>query len=137
MSTNLQGTIVVVEDNDDDSYLLTRQLVRAQIDDQVTVFGNGEEAHDHLLQASHPPLVVFLDLRLPGLSGIEILERLRLVPRLKTLPVIVMTGSLDPEDVKECGRLGVTAYLPKPISLNVFIKTVAHLFPKKNISEEN
>ena len=127
----------MVEDNEDDSYLLTRELARAQIDDQVTVFGNGEEALDFLLHASHPPLVVFLDLRLPGLSGIELLGRLRQEKRLKTVPVIIMTGSLEPEDVKACTRLGVTSYLPKPVSLNDFIKTVAHLFPEKSISEEN
>lgn len=134
-SLNLQNPIVVVEDNEDDSYLLTRQLARAQIDDHITVFGNGEAALDFLLNTSQLPLVIFLDLHLPGLGGVELLQRLRREPRLHTVPVIIMTGSLDPGDIKECERLGVTTYLPKPISLTVFIKAVAHLFPKASDAE--
>jgi len=121
-------SILVVEDNDDDSFLLTRQLARAHFEDCVTVIGNGEDAFDHLLH-SPTPLAIFLDLRLPGMSGLELLEKIRATEGLAKVPVIVMTGSVDPEDVKECTRLGVTAYLPKPVGLTTFIKTVAHLFP--------
>ncbi len=124
----------MVEDNEDDSYLLTRQLIRAQIDDHVAVFGNGEDALEFLLRTSQVPLVIFLDLRLPGLSGVDLLKRVRREPRLQAVPVIVMTGYLDSQDVKACERLGVTTYLPKPISLTVFIKAVAHLFPHKSVS---
>jgi len=120
--------ILVVEDNANDSYLLTRQLARAHFEDCVTVIGNGQDAFDYLLRAP-TPLAVFLDLRLPGMSGIQLLEKIRQEERLRTVPVIVMTGSVDPKDVEECSRLGVTAYLPKPVGLSTFIKTVAHLFP--------
>jgi CheY-like chemotaxis protein len=121
--------ILVVEDNADDSFLLTRQLARAHFEDCVTVIGNGQDAFDYL-QHSQLPLAVFLDLRLPGLSGIELLEKIRQDERLRSVPVIVMTGSVDPHDVAECSRLGVTAYLPKPVALTTFIKTVTHLFPE-------
>ncbi len=122
--------ILVVEDNADDSFLLTRQLARAQFEDCVTVIGNGQDALDFLLHTGTVPLAVFLDLRLPGMSGTQLLEKMRAEPRLQAVPVIVMTGSVDPRDVEECSRLGVTAYLPKPVTLSTFIKTVAHLFPK-------
>lgn len=122
--------MLVVEDNVDDSFLLTRQLARAHIDDCVTVIGDGKDALSFLLHATPLPLAVFLDLRLPGLSGIQLLEAIRREPRLKTIPVIIMTASVDPKDVEACGRLGVTAYLPKPVSVTTFIKIVAHLFPK-------
>jgi len=129
--------ILVVEDNADDSFLLTRQLARAHFDDCVTVIGNGQDAFDFLQHTTAIPLAVFLDLRLPGMSGTQLLEKIRQEPRLRDVPVIVMTGSVDPRDVEECSRLGVTAYLPKPVTLTTFIKTVAHLFPKMAGSEEN
>jgi CheY-like chemotaxis protein len=120
--------ILVVEDNADDSFLLTRQLARAHFEDCVTVIGNGQDAFDYL-QHSATPLAVFLDLSLPGMSGLQLLEKIRQDDRLRPVPVIVMTGSVDPKDVDACTRLGVTAYLPKPVGLTTFIKTVAHLFP--------
>ncbi len=122
--------MLVVEDNEHDSFLLTRQIARAHLNDCVTVVGNGTEALNLLMRLPTPPLAIFLDLKLPGLSGIEVLERLKQEPRFRSIPVIVMTGSDNPKDVEECGRLGVTAYLSKPISLATFIKTVAHLFPQ-------
>ncbi len=120
--------ILVVEDNADDSFLLTRQLARAHFEDCVTVIGNGQDALDYL-RRSPAPLAVFLDLRLPGISGVELLRHVREDERLRRVPVIIMTGSDDPVDMETCDKLGVTAYLSKPIGLSSFIKTVAHLFP--------
>jgi CheY-like chemotaxis protein len=122
--------ILVVEDDANDSFMLLRQIEKAQIDDHVTVIRDGREAFDFLLKSSPPPLAVFLDLKLPGLNGIEFLEKLRQDTRLKSVPVIAMTGSMNPHDESECARLGATAYLQKPISLTIFIKTVSHMFPK-------
>jgi CheY-like chemotaxis protein len=121
--------ILVVEDDANDSFMLIRQLEKAQIDDSVTVVENGLRALEFLAQAQQLPLAVFLDLRLPGLSGIEVLEKIRQDSRLKELPVIIMTGTADPHDIDKCKSLGVTAFLPKPVALSHFIKTVAHLFP--------
>ena len=121
--------ILVVEDNADDSFLLTRQLARAHFEDCVTVISNGQDALDYLLHSA-TPLAVFLDLRLPGMSGIQLLEKIRQDERLRAVPVIVMTGSVDPKDVEACNQLGVTAFLAKPVGLSSFIKTVAHLFPE-------
>jgi len=123
--------ILIVEDNDDDSFMLIRQLERAQIHDHATVITNGREALDLLLKESAaPPLAVFLDLHLPGLGGIQVLEGIRKTPHLESVPVFIMTGSDDPKELEECRKLGITAYLPKPIQLRTFIKAVAHLFPK-------
>jgi len=135
MAQNEATQILVIEDNADDSFLLYRQLAKAQIDDHVTLIGNGKEALDFLLQLSVPPLVIFLDLKLPGLNGIEVLERIRQEARFKTVPVIIMTGSDNPSDLEKCSNLGVTSYLSKPIGLTTFIKTVAHLFPKITVPE--
>lgn len=121
--------LLVVEDNLNDSYLLTHQIARAEIYDCVTVIDNGKEALDFLLSASPPPLAVFLDLNLPGLGGIDLLKRIKKEPRLRDIPVIVMTGSVLPKDMDECAKLGVAAYLPKPISLSTFLMTVAQWYP--------
>jgi CheY-like chemotaxis protein len=136
MDSNSPAPILVVEDNADDSFLLTRQLARAHFDDCVTVITNGQDAFDHL-QHSDIPLAVFLDLNLPGMSGLQLLEKIRADSRLHQVPVIVMTGSDDPGNVEECNRLSVTAYLAKPVGLTAFIKTVTHLFPSAAGREEN
>lgn len=133
MQTDKLTRLLVVEDNEDDSFLLTRQLARAHLDDCVTVIGNGSDALAFLLQTRPPPLAIFLDLNLPGMSGIKLLERIKEEPRLQAVPVIIMTGSVNPKDVEVCSRLGVSAYLPKPVSINTFIKTVTHLFPENAI----
>ena len=130
MESASSTSILVVEDNADDSFMLTRQLQKAQIDDHATVIENGEAALNFLLKAERPPLAIFLDLRLPGLSGIELLKRVKQDSRLQSIPVIIMTGSTDPKHLDECTRLGATAFLEKPVALTTFIKTVAHLFPR-------
>ncbi len=114
-----------------------RQLEKAQIDDSVTVVENGLKALEFLAQAQQLPLAVFLDLRLPGLNGIEVLEKIRQDSRLKELPVVIMTGTGDPRDIDKCKSLGVTAFLEKPVGLSNFIKTVAHLFPRGPVAQPN
>ncbi len=116
--------ILVVEDSIDDSFLLTRELARANMDHEVRVIGDGQDALDFIMQTSPTPDVVFLDLKLPRLSGIELLQEIRKEPRLHALPVIVMTGSINPRDAEMCARLGVTAFLPKPVSLEIFRKVI-------------
>ena len=64
------------------------------------------------------------------MGGIDVLREMKKEPGLKDVPVVVMTGSLKAADMDECARLGVTAYLTKPIGLSTFIKTVTDLFPK-------
>jgi len=128
MKPTKRSQILVVEDDKDDIFLLNHQLARAKIKDHVIFIDNGREALDYLLQSPVPPIALFLDLHLPGLSGVEVLERMRQEPRLLDVPVVVMTGYNDPHDMKKCHELGVTAYLRKPINLSTFIKTVADLF---------
>ena len=129
--------ILVIEDNADDSFLLTRQLARAHFDDCVTVIGNGQDALDYLLHSESIPLAIFSICVFPECRARSLLEKIREERRLEAVPVIVMTGSVDPRDVAECSRLGVTAYLPKPVTLTTFIKTVAHLFPKVDVPQAN
>lgn len=126
--------ILIIEDNPDDCFFLTRQLNRARLDDHVTVIPDGQEALDFLLQnsSSEKPLqflCIFLDLRLPSLDGIPLLRKLRVIPALSEIPVIVMTSSNEGRDLEECQRLAVKAYVTKPVRLTDFIKAVTHVFP--------
>ena len=126
--------ILIIEDNPDDCFFLTRQLNRARLDDHVTVIPDGQEALDFLLQnsSSGSPLqfvCIFLDLRLPSLDGIPLLRKLRVIPALSDIPVIVMTSSNEERDLEECRRLSVKAYVTKPVKLTDFIKAVTHVFP--------
>ena len=132
MTSSPSTQILIVEDDENDSYLLTRQIASAQIEELVTVITTGEEALQFLREQTSPPLACFVDIRLPGMSGIELLTVVRAEPTLKNIPVIIMTGSCNPNDATVCHQLGVTAFLEKPIGLSTFIKTVAHLFPEKS-----
>lgn len=125
--------ILIIEDNPDDTFFLTRQLNRAKLDDHVTVISDGQEALDFLLKNSTEDglhfVAIFLDLRLPSLDGLPLLRKLRENPRLHDIPVIVMTSSNEERDIEECQRLEVKAYVTKPVRLTEFIKAVAHVFP--------
>ena len=125
--------ILIIEDNPDDTFFLTRQLNRAKLDDHVTVISDGQEALDFLLKNSEEDglnfVAIFLDLRLPSLDGLPLLRKVRDVPRLKDLPVIVMTSSNEERDIEECQRLKVKAYVTKPVRLSDFIKAVTHVLP--------
>ena len=121
--------ILVVEDSVDDSFLLTRQLARANLENQIRVIGDGQDALDFLLDCLDVPQAVFLDLNLPTLNGLEVLRRLRQEVRYRIVPVIVMTGSLNPRDVDECTKLGVSAYLPKPVGIATFARILGPLLP--------
>lgn len=124
--------VVVVEDNLDDRDLLIRQLRKAKIDEHVKFLTDGREALEFL---SHLPpalpfmdlIAIFLDLKLPGMSGVELLRAIRSLPRTQNIPVIIMTSSLDPRDFEECQALRVSAFVPKPITFDSFSKAITGL----------
>jgi CheY-like chemotaxis protein len=133
--TKEPARILIIEDNPDDCFFLTRQLNRARLDDHVTIIGDGKEALDFLVQGSGTAspvqvVAIFLDLRLPSLDGIPLLREMRAIPQLREIPVIVMTSSNEESDLAECRRLDVKAYVNKPVRLTDFIKAVAHVFPE-------
>ena len=122
--------VLVIEDNNDDSDLLVRQLQRNNFEGSVKVVPDGQAAWD-LLNSDIPRqdlIAIFLDLKLPKLSGLKLLARIRDDAKLCTIPVFVMTSSNDPKDLEECKRLGVEGYIPKPVTFTTFSKAVADLF---------
>ena len=124
--------VLVVEDNEDDKALLLRQLRKSGTDSHVKFIPDGKEALDFLTNL--PPatpfcdlIAIFLDLGLPSMSGLEVLRRIKKLPRVANIPVIIMTGSLNPKDFEECQRLQVASFVAKPISFEIFSKAITSL----------
>jgi two-component system, response regulator len=124
--------VLVIEDNPDDRELLLRQLRKSGLGDHVKFISDGKEALDFLTGPKAPPpddlIVILLDLRLPSLSGLELLRHLRSRPQFQSVPVTVMTSSNDPKDLEECRRLNVAHYVNKPVTFSSFSKAVADVF---------
>lgn len=125
--------VLVVEDNDDDQELLLRQLKKAKISERILFIKDGNKAVELLSRDDEQGIrsklcAVFLDLKLPGTGGIEILRLIRSKPETAHLPVIIMTGSTNPKDMEECQRLKATSYISKPISFQSFCVAIANVF---------
>jgi len=124
--------ILVIEDNLNDQDLLYRQMRKANIENHILFVNDGNKAMDLLLQDAQNPkskiLAVFLDLNLITSSGLDVLRMIRKNSKLARMSVVIMTGSEDPEDRKECERLQVVNYLAKPISAQTLCMAIANLF---------
>ena len=125
--------IVVVEDNADDRELLLRQLRKAGLANHMKFIGDGKKALDLLTgpkreEIAKNLIAIFLDLKLGGMSGLELLRHLRQHVAYAETPVIVMTSSNDPADLEECERLKIAHYVTKPVSLTAFAKAIADTF---------
>lgn len=116
------GTILLVEDNEDDVFLMRRALKAAQVANPLYVVEDGQEAIDYLSgtgeysdRSAYPiPSLIFLDLKLPFLRGHEVLAWIRSQKELETVVVVVLTSSSEPADLKEAYRLGANSYVVKP-----------------------
>jgi len=112
-----QGLILLVEDDPNQVLFLKRALDRAHITNPLRVATNGEQAILYLFDRSHePPALVLLDLKVPRVRGLKVLEWIRAQPDLRETPVVVVTTSIEPEDRRRADQLGVLAYLCKPVS---------------------
>lgn len=109
--------IVLVEDNPADAEILRIALAREDATIEITHLKAGAEAMDHLGAASVVPDLIILDLNLPEISGFDVLERIRSTDHLKSIPIVVMSGSGNPEEIGRCRRLGATSYIQKPSQL--------------------
>jgi two-component system, response regulator len=125
MATQL---IVLVEDNPDDQALTIRALRKQNIANEIVVLGDGVEALEFLLAPDKPiPHLVLLDLKLPKVDGLQVLQRLRSEPRTQLLPIVVLTSSDEDRDVIDGYRLGANSYIRKPVDFNQFSEAVRHL----------
>jgi two-component system response regulator len=129
------GTVLVVEDSADDLELTLRVLRRHNLANEIAVARDGAEALQWLFGRGPPsasestalPSVVLLDLRLPKLDGLQVLERIRANPRTRLLPVVILTSSKEEEDRLRGYQLGANSYVQKPVDFDRFASAVRQL----------
>ncbi len=127
--------ILLVEDNADDEKLTLRALKKNNISNEVVVGRNGAEALDYLFGAGAyagrdlniMPQVVLLDLKLPKVDGLEVLQRVRADDRTRLLPIVILTSSNEEVDRINGYGLGANSYVRKPVDFNRFIEAVRQL----------
>ena len=119
--------ILLAEDDPRDAQLTTRALAESNAPGEVVIARDGAEALDFLRghgPASHStdsrPCVVLLDLKMPKLNGLEVLRAIKNDPKLRTIPVVMLTSSRQEQDVAESYQMGANAYVVKPVSFAEF-----------------
>src|SRR3954468_19222582 len=123
-------TILLVEDNADDEQLTLRAMRQSDVPNIIRVARDGAEAIDALFGAASNgrlPDLVLLDLKLPKVSGLEVLQRIRSEDSTKTLPIVILTSSDEERDIVESYNLGANSYIRKPVDFDEFIDAVRQL----------
>jgi two-component system, response regulator len=127
--------ILLVEDNPDDLQLSLRALQKAKLANHIQIARDGEEALQFIFcegpfagrKMTDGPKVVLLDLKLPKVDGMEVLQRIKADPRTRSIPVTVLTSSKEQADVVETYKLGVNSYIVKPVNFERFAAAVHDL----------
>lgn len=120
--------ILIVEDNPQDAELSIRALKKVNLANHILVAEDGEEALDIIFsrgiyevrKSLEPPKVIFLDLKLPKVSGLEILKEIKSNPATKMIPVVVVTSSSEDPDIKAAYEFGANGYVVKPVEFEAF-----------------
>ncbi|MCJ7801433.1 MAG: response regulator, partial [Candidatus Marinimicrobia bacterium] len=120
--------IVIVEDNENDAELIVRTLKKIQVTNNMIVLVDGEQALDFLFckrqyssrEKSSVPKVIFLDIKLPKVNGLDVLKQLRSNEHTKGIPIVMLTSSKQGSDVKAAYDLGANSYVVKPIDYKKF-----------------
>jgi CheY-like chemotaxis protein len=122
--------ILIVEDRSTDLDLTKRAFARRRVLNPIEVARDGEEALAYIgrWEAGAPiPVFILLDLKLPKVSGLEFLRRLKNHPKFAAIPVIVLTTSAEDQDIEEAYRLGCNSYIVKPVEFNKFMEVAAQV----------
>jgi CheY-like chemotaxis protein len=126
--------ILIVEDDPHDEVLTLSALQEFNLANKVSVVRDGEQALDYLycrgtFKTRPPgnPVAVLLDLKMPKINGLEVLRIVKADEDLKAVPVVVLTSSREEPDLAECYKLGVNAYVVKPVDFTQFMKAVKQL----------
>jgi CheY-like chemotaxis protein len=123
--------ILLVEDDPKDVELTLNALAEHNLANEIAVVRDGVEALDYLYRrgafVSRPngnPVVILLDLKMPRLDGVQVLRQLKSDEKLRSVPVVILTSSREERDLAECYRLGVNAYVVKPVRFTEFVQVV-------------
>lgn len=126
--------ILLAEDDDGHAYLVQQNLLDAGLANRVVHVKDGQEALDYIHSTGtysgrvrNGPLLLLLDINMPRVDGIEVLRRLKADPKTDELPVIMLTTTDDPREVKRCYELGCASYVTKPVEYDRFVEAVRRL----------
>ena len=127
--------VLLVEDNPSDAEMTIRALKKNNLANKLLHVKDGAEALDFLFgegeylgrEVKHVPRVILLDLKMPKVNGIEVLEKIKADFRTKNIPVVVLTSSKENPDIQECYELGVNGYVVKPVEFDEFHKAISDL----------
>lgn len=128
--------ILLVEDNQDDAELTMRELKRNHLANNLFHVKDGEEAINFIFaqneyeksrEISCAPKVILLDINMPKVNGIEVLEKLKSDERTNAIPVVILTSSKESPDIQKCYRLGANSYISKPVNFESFTHAIKNL----------
>lgn len=127
--------ILLVEDNPQDVELTIRALKKHNITNRLIVLEDGAEALDFVFcrgkytqrEITNHPKVILLDVKLPKVSGLEILKAIKGDDRTRTIPIVMVTSSKQDPDIKTAYEFGANSYVVKPLDFNVFVEAMSHL----------
>ena len=135
MEAAKEKIILLIEDNSDDVALTLRAFRKSNLRNEIVVAEDGADALDYLCgEGKHAgrntdvmPTLILLDLKLPKVTGLEVLKKIRMDPKTRLLPVVVLTSSVEDQDLIMSYQLGANSYLRKPVDFNKFIEAVQQL----------
>lgn len=135
MNTTESVEIILVEDNPDDAILTIRALKKNNLANRLIHLKDGAEALDFLFAEGEysgrdkniTPKVILLDLKMPKVNGLEVLQRLKADNSTKHIPVVVLTSSSEDPDIKDCYSYGVNSYIVKPLGFDDFTRKISEL----------
>jgi len=135
MNSSEAMEILLVEDNDFDAELTLRALTKYNLANQIVRFADGQEALDFLFSSKSStgeelranPKLILLDLKLPGISGLEVLQAIKSNPHTRCIPVVVLTSSTEEEDIIKSYESGVNSFISKPVEFDSFMESVKNL----------
>ena len=121
--------ILLVEDNQDDAELTIRALRKYNLANHLLHLQDGEEALDFLFSSNgnNLPKFILLDIKMPKVDGIEVLRKIKNDAQRKIIPIVVLTSSREERDIIESYKLGVNAYIVKPVEFDKFVKAVSEI----------
>ena len=127
--------ILLVEDNPDDVELTLRAFNKSNLQNPIEVVTDGASALDYLFchgsyaerNSNLMPAVILLDLKLPKIGGLDVLKEIRNNPKTKLIPVVILTSSMEEQDLANSYRNGANSYIRKPVDFNKFIDSIQQL----------
>jgi CheY-like chemotaxis protein len=131
---NNNVVIIIAEDDEGHATLITRNLRKAGVMNQILHFVNGAEVLDFLLKKGDGPhretgipYLLLLDIRMPKIDGVQVLGEIKKNEELKKMPVIMVTTTDDPREIKNCHELGCNCYIAKPVDYEKFVNAIKQL----------